>query len=161
LYGFRWRRLVKALEIWFKFYLCSCVTYHGYVSVMRNVRWQRVLGRVDEPDALDLRRVADVVLALILLAITAPLMLLVALAIQAESLGPIFEQERCLGKGRRFERLKFRTKPTHLGRVLRYTRIETLPRLINVLRGEMSIMDPRGSLSFLDQSSTSKHQPRG
>jgi lipopolysaccharide/colanic/teichoic acid biosynthesis glycosyltransferase len=42
-------------------------------------------------------------------------------------------------------------KPTQIGQFLRSTRIETLPRLINVLRGEMSITDPDGSSpSFLD-----------
>jgi lipopolysaccharide/colanic/teichoic acid biosynthesis glycosyltransferase len=42
-------------------------------------------------------------------------------------------------------------KPTQLGQFLRSTRIEVLPRIINVLRGEMSIIDPDGSSpSFLD-----------
>jgi lipopolysaccharide/colanic/teichoic acid biosynthesis glycosyltransferase len=41
-------------------------------------------------------------------------------------------------------------KPTEIGRFLRYTRIEALPQLINVLRGEMSIIDRDGSSPFLD-----------
>jgi lipopolysaccharide/colanic/teichoic acid biosynthesis glycosyltransferase len=131
---------------------------------MRDVRDQQLFRRVHEHDALDMRRLADVVIASILLAITAPLMLLVALAIRAESPGPILERETCIGRGRGFQMLKFRTivhdpehtipvwahKTTQLGRVLRHTRIEMLPQLINVLRGEVSIMDPRGSPSFLD-----------
>jgi lipopolysaccharide/colanic/teichoic acid biosynthesis glycosyltransferase len=76
------------------------------------------------------------------------------------------ERETCIARGgRRFEMLKFRTmlpypehtmpvwarKPTQVGEFLRYTRIECLPQLINVLRGEMSILDPDGnSPSFLE-----------
>ena len=93
-------------------------------------------------------------------------MLLVALAIEWEGPGPILERETCIARGgRRFEMLKFRTmlpypehtmpvwarKPTQVGEFLRYTRIECLPQLINVLRGEMSILDPDGnSPSFLE-----------
>ena len=108
----------------------------------------------------------DFVMAAMLLAITAPLMLLIALTIRAESTGPIFVKRTCIGLGgRRFEMLKFRTlvhdpehtipvwarKPTQVGQVLRYTRLNALPQLINVMRGEMSIIDPDGrSPSFLD-----------
>jgi lipopolysaccharide/colanic/teichoic acid biosynthesis glycosyltransferase len=76
------------------------------------------------------------------------------------------ERETCIARGgRRFEMLKFRTmlpdpehtmpvwarKTTQVGEFLRYTRIECLPQLINVLRGEMSILDPDGnSPSFLE-----------
>ena len=131
---------------------------------MGNVHDQQPFRRVHEHDALHMRRLADVVIASILLAITAPLMLLVALAIRAENPGPILERETRIGRGRGFQMLKFRTivhdpeqtipvwarKATQVGRVLRHTRIEMLPQLINLLRGEMSIMDPRGSPSFLD-----------
>ena len=83
-----------------------------------------------------------------LLAITAPLLLLVALAVKVESPGPVLVKETCIGRGgRRFQMLKFRTlvhdpdhtlpiwaeKTTLLGEVLRFTRIETLPQLLNVL----------------------------
>jgi len=131
---------------------------------MRNVHDQQPFRHVHKHDALDMRRLADVVIASILLAITAPLMLLVALAIRAENPGPILERETRIGKGRRFQMLKFRTivhdpehtipvwahNTTRVGRVLRHTRIEMLPQLINLLRGEMSITDPRGSPSILD-----------
>jgi lipopolysaccharide/colanic/teichoic acid biosynthesis glycosyltransferase len=113
-----------------------------------------------------MRRLADFVIASVLLAITLPLMIIVALAIKVESAGPILDRQSCSGRGgRRFQMLKFRTtvldpehatpawarKTTEVGQFLRPTRIESLPQLINVLRGEMSIIDREaGSPSVLD-----------
>ena len=112
-----------------------------------------------------MRHLADLVIAAVLLVITFPLMLAVSLAIKWEGPGPIFERQTCIGRGsRRFQLLKFRTmviddhtapawarKTTRIGEFLRYTRIESLPQLINVLRGEMSLIDPDGSSpSFLE-----------
>ena len=102
----------------------------------------------------------------VLLIVALPLMLIVALAIMLESAGPVLDRQTCIGRGgRRFQMLKFRTivhdpehtrpvwagRPTQIGHFLRYTRIEALPQLINVLRGEMSLIDPdERSPSFLD-----------
>ena len=94
-------------------------------------------------------------------------MMIVALAIRWESPGPVLDRRTCIGYGgRRFQMLKFRTAvhdPVHampawvapeitrLGRFIRHTRIEALPELINVLRGEMSMIDIEAhSPSFLD-----------
>jgi len=132
---------------------------------MRHIRVQHLFSSTHgAPDQI--RRSLDVVIACALLAITAPLMLLVALAVKVESPGPVLVKETCIGiSGRRFQMLKFRTlmhdpdhtlpiwaeKTTLLGEVLRFTRIEILPQLLNVLRGEMSIIDSnRRSPSFLD-----------
>jgi len=142
-------------------------TRRRYASVMRDLREQQLFRRANQHDAQDqMRRVMDFVIAAILLAMTAPLMLLIALTIRAESAGPIFVRRTCIGVGgRRFEMLKFRTlvhdpehtmpawarKPTQIGQVLQYTRMDALPQLVNVLRGEMSILDSEGSPpSFLD-----------
>ena len=111
-------------------------------------------------------RLDDLVIACIVLAITFPLMLMAGAAIRLESPGPILARHNCIGHGgRRFQMLKFRTSvhsPEHfarpwaeeitrVGRLLRYTRIDALPQLINVLRGEMSIIDSGAySPSFLD-----------
>jgi lipopolysaccharide/colanic/teichoic acid biosynthesis glycosyltransferase len=97
-----------------------------------------------------------VVIACVLLAITSALMIIVALAIKLQSAGPVLERRECIGRGgRRFQRLEFRTtmhdprhatpawarQTTQAGQFLRHTRIEDLPQLINVLRGEMSIIN--------------------
>ena len=102
------------------------------------------------------QRLGDFVIAGALLAFTLPLMAIVAIAVKCDSPGPVFYREARgdTGDGR-FSALKFRStihcsgsdtslirdaeNEVHVTRVfLRYTRIEQLPQLINVLRGEMT-----------------------
>lgn len=110
-----------------------------------------------------LKRGVDVVVGFIAIVVFAPLIILIALSIKATSKGPIlYRQERMGLDGRRFEMLKFRTmienaedatgpvwaKPgdprvTLVGRWLRLFSFDELPQLINVLRGEMSLVGPR------------------
>lgn len=105
---------------------------------------------------LNMRRSGDLAIACVLLAITLPLLLIVFLAIRWEGPGPVLERRECIGRsGRRFQMLKFRTtvydpehatpawaqRTTGVGQFLRYTRIDVLPQLINVLRGEMTLID--------------------
>ena len=123
--------------------------------------------RIQQQNSMDRSRLlTDIVIASILLAFTFPLLLLVALALKLEGPGPVLEHRECIGRGgRRLQVLKFQTtmhdprhvKPTwarqitRVGEFLRYTRIEDLPQLINVLRGEMSIIDRDArSPSFLE-----------
>jgi polysaccharide biosynthesis protein PslA len=109
------------------------------------------------------KRAFDVVVAGGMLAVLSPVMLLVALAIKLESAGPVLFRQRREGfNGRTFEALKFRSmyhdqsdagaarqtsrrdsRVTRVGRVIRRTSIDELPQLINVLKGEMSIVGPR------------------
>jgi lipopolysaccharide/colanic/teichoic acid biosynthesis glycosyltransferase len=102
-------------------------------------------------------RLVVCLIAGLILAVTLPLLLFVALAIKWENPGPVLEKRSCIGRGgRRFEILNFRTTEheqaqvgwarniTRVGQFLRYTRIETLPQLINVLRGDMSILRMNG-----------------
>jgi len=109
------------------------------------------------------KRAFDLVVATLLLLPALPLMVLASVAIFIESPGPvIYRQERVGRRGKRFTLLKFRSmtrdaekdgKPawaavndqrvTRVGRFLRKTRIDELPQLINVLRGEMSVVGPR------------------
>lgn len=107
----------------------------------------------------------DVILTALALIVTAPLMLLTALAIRATSSGPVLFRQWRLGLNeRQFELLKFRTmenrraeagpgvtrrgdlRVTRLGKWLRRWKLDELPQLINVLRGEMSIVGPRPDL---------------
>ena len=109
-----------------------------------------------------LTRVLDLVLGLLLLLASLPLLALAALAVLVADGRPVlFRQVRLGQHGRRFEVLKLRTmrtdaeaggpafaepddpRATRVGRVLRRLRIDELPQLVNVLRGEMSLVGPR------------------
>src|ERR1700693_952340 len=114
-----------------------------------------------KPIGSDLRvlRVADAAAAVALLAFTLPLIAFVCLAIKLDSPGPLLSrQPRLRSDGRRFQVLRFRTtvhepdrasRPlwdrstpeTRVGGFLRYTRIEDLPQLVNVLKGEMRLLN--------------------
>lgn len=93
----------------------------------------------------------DFTLALLLIVISLPLFAVVTLLIGATSRGPIILRQVRVGRnGQLFLRYKFRTiiegndpRVTPLGRWLRKLSIDELPQLINVLRGEMSLVGPR------------------
>lgn len=104
----------------------------------------------------------DVTVALAAFIVFAPLLLLIAVLGWVETSSPIFVQERVGQNGRPFNILKFRTMPvetpnvpthklhkteiTSLGKLLRKTKLDEFPQLLNVLRGEMSLVGPRPSL---------------
>ena len=109
------------------------------------------------------KRAMDIVLCSIAMVIAAPIMLVVAIAIKLEDGGPVFfKQERVTIGGKKFDILKFRSmivdaekngqvipatdydpRITKVGRITRATRIDELPQIINILKGEMSIVGPR------------------
>jgi sugar transferase (PEP-CTERM system associated) len=109
------------------------------------------------------KRAFDLIVSVVMLVLALPVMLITALAIRWESPGPvIYRQERVGLGGRRFMCLKFRSmradaerdgvarwavkadpRVTRVGRVIRKLRIDELPQLLNVLRGEMSFVGPR------------------
>jgi sugar transferase (PEP-CTERM system associated) len=115
-----------------------------------------------------LKRLADIFLAALVLLLAAPLMLVVAILIKLDSAGPVlYRQERVGRYGNVFAVLKFRSmchdaeavtgpvfadqhdsRITRVGRVLRTMRVDELPQLFNVLRGEMSFVGPRPERPF-------------
>jgi exopolysaccharide biosynthesis polyprenyl glycosylphosphotransferase len=125
------------------------------------------------PLALFLKRLIDLSVAFVVLVLTSPLWLAIAAAVRLTSRGPaLFRQVRCGMHGRRFVLLKFRTmvenadtlrqevahlnvmdgpvfkaprdpRVTGVGRLLRRSSLDELPQLLNVLKGEMSLVGPR------------------
>ncbi len=109
------------------------------------------------------QRAFDLFIAFFLLVFALPLMVIVAALIKFDSAGPaLYRQERVGLNGRRFTIFKFRSmredaeaigapkwaeqddpRITRVGRFIRFTRVDELPQLLNVLRGEMSIIGPR------------------
>lgn len=115
-----------------------------------------------------IKRVLDIIIAVLGLVIGAIPMAIVALLIRLESPGPaIFRQLRIGKDGKVFEFLKFRSmcqgaehtgsgvysgkgdaRVTRIGRILRATSIDELPQLVNILRGDMSLIGPRPPLTY-------------
>ena len=109
------------------------------------------------------KRAMDIILCCIAMIPAAPIMLIVAAAIKLEDGGPVFyKQKRLTRNGREFEILKFRSmivdaekydgavlasdqdpRITKVGRIIRACRVDELPQLLNILKGDMSIVGPR------------------
>ena len=111
------------------------------------------------------KRLFDIVVASGVLLLASPVFLAAALAVHLSTPGPVFLRQRRLGQdGREFELLKFRSMVvneqsdtawlaaedymTPVGRILRRTSIDELPQLLNVLRGEMSLVGLRPERPF-------------
>lgn len=120
------------------------------------------------PENDTLKRMIDIFISLILLILTSPIMLLTALLIKATSKGPVFYKQVRITKGQKeFEILKFRSmridaedlsgpvlaqaedpRVTTVGKYIRSLRIDELPQLLNVLKGDMSLIGPRPERPF-------------
>lgn len=122
-----------------------------------------VRGRGLTPAQKLVKRIFDVTLCLIAMIPFTPIMLIVAICIIIEDHGPVFyKQDRVTENGRVFDILKFRSmivnaekdgksipatdhdpRITRVGRVIRAIRIDELPQILNILKGDMSIVGPR------------------
>jgi undecaprenyl phosphate N,N'-diacetylbacillosamine 1-phosphate transferase len=113
-----------------------------------------------------IKRVLDIIISLFGILILFPFFILVAFAIKVESKGPvIFKQERIGLNGKVFNIYKFRsmcvgaeksgvyerkgdTRVTKVGKFIRKTSIDEFPQLVNILKGDMSIIGPRPTLTY-------------
>ena len=115
-----------------------------------------------------IKRISDIIPAALGLTVMAPIMVIIAILIKLDSRGPVFFRQERVGEGGEvFTLLKFRSmredaeaktgpvwakkdddRVTGLGRILRKTRLDELPQLINVLKGDMSFVGPRPERQF-------------
>ena len=109
------------------------------------------------------KRIFDIVFSLVLMIPALPIMLIVALLIKIEDGGPVFYKQKRVTRGEKeFEILKFRSmivdaekfagaqfatendpRITKVGKLIRATRIDELPQILNILKGDMSVVGPR------------------
>jgi exopolysaccharide biosynthesis polyprenyl glycosylphosphotransferase len=125
------------------------------------------------------KRIFDFVCALILLVLTAPLWAIIALMIRLDSKGPVFFRQLRVGRGGKlFELYKFRSmrvdapkygfhptagddpRITQIGRRLRQSSMDELPQLLNILRGDMSLVGPRPEMPFIVERYNARHRQR-
>jgi lipopolysaccharide/colanic/teichoic acid biosynthesis glycosyltransferase len=126
------------------------------------------------------RRTLDVAVSSLALLLSSPLLVLAMLAIRLESPGPTIYRQRRVGlDGKRFDVLKLRTmvdgaehmgaglavnendsRITRVGAVLRRSSLDELPNLLNVLRGDMSLIGPRPTIPVQVESYTERQRGR-
>jgi exopolysaccharide biosynthesis polyprenyl glycosylphosphotransferase len=122
------------------------------------------------------KRTFDLAVSLVIFTVSLPVMLLTAMCIRLEDKGPlIYRQERVGKDGKSFFVLKFRSmrsdaekggtpqwaaanddRTTRVGRIIRKLRIDELPQIINVLKGEMSFVGPRPERPYFVQQLNEK-----
>jgi lipopolysaccharide/colanic/teichoic acid biosynthesis glycosyltransferase len=127
-----------------------------------------------------IRRALDIAVSTVALVLTSPLLALAALAVRLESRGhPIYRQRRVGRDGRQFDVLKLRTmvdgaegmgaglavnendsRITRVGAFLRRTSLDELPNLLNVLRGDMTLIGPRPTIPVQVEQYTERQRER-
>ena len=128
----------------------------------------RILAEPIPPWEKNVKKMIDIIISLMVIVVFSPLFLIVAAAIKLDSRGPVlYIQERVGLRGKIFNLYKFRsmvinaeeisgpvwagkndTRITHAGRILRKIRIDELPQIYNILKGDMSLVGPRPERPF-------------
>ena len=135
--------------------------------------------------SLYIKRIFDIIFSLILLILLSPIILILAILIKIDSKGPVFyKQERVTTNGKIFKIYKFRTmvqnadkigtlvtvsndsRITKIGKVIRKIRLDELPQLINILKGEMTFVGTRPEVKkyvekYTDEMKTTLLMPAG
>lgn len=122
-----------------------------------------VKGKGLTPSQRVMKRIMDLLICFVAMIVAAPVMLVIALAIKLEDGGPVFySQKRVTRDGKEFDILKFRSmivdaekkvgnapaadhdpRITKVGNVIRAIRVDELPQILNIIKGDMSIVGPR------------------
>lgn len=150
----------KNKNIYYNFEMCDIVALRGRTAVLddKPLYASQVKGLTFEQKFT--KRAFDIIFSLLGLIVLSPLFLICALCIKAEDKGKVFfKQKRATENGRLFDVYKFRTmkekdsvnrsvtsdddRITKVGNILRKFRIDELPQLINIIKGDMSIVGPR------------------
>jgi lipopolysaccharide/colanic/teichoic acid biosynthesis glycosyltransferase len=155
---------------WGLWLLCGAATRHDRWEHLRRIplRPREVQNISVKNIQQALKRCCDVLGALFLLSALFPLLLLVAVLIKFDSIGPVFFRHNRVGKDDRLftlwkfrsmktDVLKYEVSPTsvtdarltRVGRWIRRMSIDEMPQLINVLKGDMSLVGPRPEMPFI------------
>jgi exopolysaccharide biosynthesis polyprenyl glycosylphosphotransferase len=133
---------------------------HVPIGTINSAWFQFIMHPRYSPSSPLSKRVLDLTVSAVMLLVTLPLTVLCAIAVKLGDGGPVFYRQRRVGEeGREFDMLKFRTLApdaderigsvpeaelvTRVGKLLRKTHLNELPQLLQVLRGEMSLVGPR------------------
>ena len=150
----------KNKNIYYNFEMCDIVALRGRTAVLddKPLYASQIKGLTFEQRIV--KRLFDIIFSLLALIVLSPLFLICAVCIKLEDHGKVFfKQKRATFNGKLFNVYKFRTmreegsvnrsvtddddRITKVGRILRKFRIDELPQLINIIKGEMSIVGPR------------------